>query len=104
MPSYLRMGEIPQKRHTQFRKPDESLYSEQLFGTRGFSGISSLLYHCHLPTEVADFKAIGSLKPEAIREEGLRHRHMKTREFPANGDPISGRTVLMFNDDVSMAF
>ena len=38
MPSYHRLGQIPPKRHTQFRKPDGTLYNEELFGTEGFSG------------------------------------------------------------------
>ncbi|MFI5272472.1 MAG: homogentisate 1,2-dioxygenase, partial [Ktedonobacterales bacterium] len=52
MPSYQRMGEVPHKRHTQFRKPDGGLYSEELFGEEGFSGNYSLLYHQHPPTRV----------------------------------------------------
>ncbi len=38
MPFYHKLGEIPPKRHTQFRKPDGELYSEQLFGTIGLMG------------------------------------------------------------------
>ena len=30
MPIYHKLGNIPPKRHTQFRKPDGSLYAEQL--------------------------------------------------------------------------
>ncbi|MDQ6609365.1 MAG: homogentisate 1,2-dioxygenase, partial [Bacteroidota bacterium] len=43
MPYYYKAGNIPHKRHTQFRKPDGGLYSEQLFSTEGFSNDSSLL-------------------------------------------------------------
>ena len=52
MPHYHTLGNIPHKRHTQFRKPDGSLYSEQLFSTEGFSNDSSLLYHNHPPTRI----------------------------------------------------
>ena len=52
MPHYFTLGTIPQKRHTQFRKPDGSLYAEQLFSTEGFSNDYSLLYHHHPPTEI----------------------------------------------------
>jgi len=52
MPHYYKLGSIPHKRHTQFRKPDGSLYSEQLFSTEGFSSDSSLLYHSHPPTQM----------------------------------------------------
>lgn len=53
MPSYHALGEIPPKRHTQFRKPDGTLYSEELFGVEGFSGCFSLLYHQFPPTRVS---------------------------------------------------
>ena len=56
MPFYHKLGKIPPKRHTQFRKPDGSLYAEQLFGTIGFDGMASLLYHVHRPTQVKEIK------------------------------------------------
>ena len=52
MPFYHKLGEIPKKRHTIFKKQDGGLYYEQLFGTVGFDGMSSLLYHTHRPTMV----------------------------------------------------
>ena len=52
MPYYRSVGEIPRKRHTQFRQPDGSLYAEELMGQQGFSSDSSLLYHRHLPTAI----------------------------------------------------
>ena len=52
MSYYYQLGKIPHKRHTQFRQPDGSLYHEELISTLGFSGIQSLLYHLHPPTQV----------------------------------------------------
>jgi homogentisate 1,2-dioxygenase len=104
MPCYVQLGRVPRKRHTQFRKPDGSLYSEQVFGTRGFSGIASTLYHVHPPTQAAKFSPVGDLRPEILDEEPLRHRHLKTSLLPAAGDPITGRTALLVNDDVSLGF
>jgi homogentisate 1,2-dioxygenase len=104
MPRYVKLGEVPRKRHTQFRKPDGSLYAEQVFGTRGFSGIASILYHHHPPTEVSDFKPLQDLRPDYLPDEPLRHRHLKTAGFPRGGDPVSGRNVLLANDDVSLGF
>ena len=49
MPFYYRLGELPQKRHVQFRKPDGGLYREEVMGLEGFSGIESILYHHFLP-------------------------------------------------------
>ncbi len=54
MPFYHKLGKIPHKRHTTFKKQDGSLYYEQLFGTEGFHGMSSLMYHVHRPTMVKE--------------------------------------------------
>ena len=54
MPFYHKLGTIPHKRHTTFKKPDGGYYYEQLFGTEGFSGMASLLYHVHRPTQVKE--------------------------------------------------
>jgi homogentisate 1,2-dioxygenase len=56
MPIYHKLGKIPPKRHTQFRKPDGELYHEQVFGTIGFDGMSSILYHMHPPTMVREIE------------------------------------------------
>jgi homogentisate 1,2-dioxygenase len=104
MPRYVKLGNIPRKRHIQFRKPDGSLCAEQVFGTRGFSGIASILYHLHPPTQAAEFAPLGEARPEILEEEPLRHRHLRTRLLPTAGDPIIGRTPLLVNEDVSMGF
>ena len=54
MPFYHKLGEIPPKRHTQFRKKDGTLYYEQLFGTVGFDGMSTNSYHEQRPTQVKE--------------------------------------------------
>jgi homogentisate 1,2-dioxygenase len=104
MPRYVRMGQVPAKRHTQFRAPDGALYAEEVFGTRGFSGISSILYHAHPPTQATKFAAAGAMKPDYADDGPLRHRHLKTGAVEPDGDPITGRRVLMGNADVSIAF
>ncbi len=102
MPRYVKLGDVPAKRHIQHRQPDGSLYAEEVFGTKGFSGISSLLYHVNLPTQIAGFEPIRSVKPELALEEPLRHHHLKTHGLPSSGDPISGRIPLLTNDDVTI--
>src|SRR5579862_6522378 len=102
MPRYVKLGQIPRKRHTQFRKPDGGLYSEQVFGTRGFSGIASILYHAHPPTQVADVRFLYELRNETAPFEPLRHRHLKTHGIAPCGDPITGRVPLLVNQDVSL--
>ena len=102
MPRYVRLGEVPRKRHVQFRKPDGGLYAEQVFGTKGFSGIASILYHINLPTQVTEYKPVGDVRPDPVADDSLHHRHLKTMPAKPCGDPISGRTPLLVNEDVSI--
>lgn len=104
MPRYVQLGRVPRKRHTQYRKPDGTLYSEEVFGTRGFSGIASILYHLHPPTQVEEFAPGEELKPELLEDGPLRHQHFKTAPLPAGGDPVTGRVPLLANADVSLGF
>jgi homogentisate 1,2-dioxygenase len=104
MPGYMRMGEVPRKRHTQFRGPDGRLRSEQLFGLKGFSGVASLIYHVYPPTQVADFQTMHDVRPQTLAEEPLRHRHLKTQQMGACGDPVSGRVPLFANEDVVFGY
>ncbi len=100
MSYYYRLGEIPHKRHTQFRQSDGSLYHEEVMGIHGFSGIQSILYHLRPPTRVR--RVDQERKVEIPYEEAgpLRHRHFRTAPIPAGGNAIEGRVPLMGNDDV----
>lgn len=97
---YHRLGDIPRKKHIQFRKPDGTLYSEQLFSTHGFDGPMSTLYHINLPTEVSAWEDMGEVKPTYLDDEPLRHRHLKTMRLQPNGDAVTGRIPLMGNSDL----
>ncbi|MFK7691698.1 homogentisate 1,2-dioxygenase [Paenibacillus sp. HJGM_3] len=97
---YMKQGTIPAKRHTAFYKPDGSLFREQVMGTKGFSGIQSILYHCHPPTAVLRSTLHGSYKPTYEQQGGLRHRHFRTSLLHPEGDPVTGRRYLLGNDDV----
>jgi homogentisate 1,2-dioxygenase len=103
MPYYHKLGEIPQKRHVQFRKKDGGLYSEQVIGTRGFSGISSILYHFNQPTKVHKVGDSEKIKLDDWNIKELRHFHLKTKDAEIDGDPVSGRKVVMYNNDIYMA-
>jgi len=102
MARYHTLGQIPRKRHTQFRKPDGTLYSEQVFGEEGFSGLQSILYHAHPPTQVGEYEFLKDVRPQAHDDEGLRHRHITTQSLKPSGDPVNGRVTLLFNEDVSI--
>jgi homogentisate 1,2-dioxygenase len=102
MPFYTKLGTIPKKRHTQFRRPDGALYSEEVFGTEGFVGPTSTLYHIHPPTQVYGWKALYSTAVEYVEPEVMRMRHV-TSDVKPHGDPVSGRVVLFGNADCEMA-
>ncbi|MEM9664054.1 MAG: cupin domain-containing protein [Bacteroidota bacterium] len=103
MPHYQRLGQIPHKRHTQFRKPDGSLYTEEVVGAEGFSGVSSIAYHLHPPTVVERIEEPIPFQIEYADADFLRHRHVKGFEVEEGGDWLSGRTYIMGNADVRLA-
>ena len=72
MPRYHKLGNIPPKRHTQFRKKDGSLYYEQLFGTIGFDGMSSNLYHEQRPTQVKEIRKQYSVAPKIAKKNNIQ--------------------------------
>jgi homogentisate 1,2-dioxygenase len=102
MPFYHKLGMIPQKRHTQFRKPDGGLYREEVMGLEGFSGLESILYHHFLPPRVLKVEDLGPAKTEYSDFGALRHRAFATAEVPQGGDPVSARRILLGNRDVTM--
>lgn len=103
MPHYTRLGEIPHKRHTQFRKPDGSLYSEEVVGAEGFNGISTIAYHLHPPTVVERVEDPIPWKVPYSDLDFLRHRHIKGAGVPSSGDWLSARRYIMGNADVRLA-
>lgn len=103
MPYYRQVGEVPPKRHTQFRRPDGGLYAEELMGSEGFSSASSLLYHRQIPTAIVAAEAVVATDPKLAANEPLLPRHLRSARLPAGGDMVLGRTPLLANDDVTLA-
>ncbi|MEX2219452.1 MAG: homogentisate 1,2-dioxygenase [Phycisphaerales bacterium] len=103
MPYYTKLGLLPQKRHVQFRRPDGCLYSEELFGTEGFTGPTSTMYHIHPPTQVYGWQPRYSTRAEFVERDILRMRHVRSTPIPPSGDWVTGRTVLFGNADCEMA-
>ncbi len=102
MPFYHKLGEFPHKRHTQFSKPDGSLYREELMGLEGFSSLQSLLYHHFLPPRVVKVEDLGPDRAEYVDFGPLRHRAFATQDTPEGGDPVSARRILLGNHDVTL--
>jgi homogentisate 1,2-dioxygenase len=103
MPFYHKLGKLPSKRHVQFRQEDGSLYREQVMGTKGFSGIQSILYHIHPPTQVSEAEFIRDWIIPVEKEGANRHRHFLTFQANPGGDPIEGRVHWLVNEDVAIA-
>ena len=103
MPYYTKLGEITRHRHIQFRRPDGALYSEEVFGTEGFDGPTSTLYHIHPPTQVSGWKVLHSTKTEFVEQNIMRMMHLKTAPMQAEGDAVDGRRVILGNADVEMS-
>ena len=100
MPIYHKQGALPPKRHTQFRKPNGELYSEQLFGTIGFDGMSSLLYHQNRPTMVKEIVKSTDVSPKIALEKNIRSLKLVSFNAPAKDDFLVAREPLLVNSDI----
>jgi len=103
MPYYRRVGVVPPKRHTQFRGPGGQLYAEELLGHEGFSSSSSLLYHRHPPTALLGAETVVEAEPKLVPNQPLLPQHLRTGRLPGGGDLVTGRSVLLGNDDLVLA-
>jgi homogentisate 1,2-dioxygenase len=105
MPYYRAVGEIPRKRHTQFRRADGGLYAEELMGIEGFSHDSALLYHRHLPTAIVAAEAWDEPPRTTRANHPLLPRHLLTHKLDSSGaDAVTGRQLLMGNPDVRLLY
>lgn len=99
MSHYHTLGTIPHKRHTQFRKPDGTLYSEQLFSTEGFSNDYSLLYHCYPPTMITKTDEPVDVSPKVSEEKMLKHRSFEGFNIKPEDDYLQSRKAILVNND-----
>ena len=102
MPIYHKLGDFPQKRHVQFEKPDGGLYYEQLFGTEGFHGHSSLLYHVHRPTQVKEILNSYSVEPKIAIGKNIKSLLLKGFELLPENDFLESRKPMLVNKDCTI--
>ncbi|EIA10127.1 homogentisate 1,2-dioxygenase [Flavobacterium frigoris] len=102
MPLYHKLGEFPQKRHTQFVKPNGGFYYEQLFGTEGFHGNSSLLYHVHRPTQVKEINKSYSVEPRIAIGKNIKSLLLKGFELKPEDDFLDSRKAMLVNKDCTI--
>jgi len=100
MPFYRKLGDIPHKRHTVFRQDNGELYHEQLFGTIGFDGMSSLLYHIQPPTAVKEILGSKDVSPSIAVERNLKMTCLQGFKVPSKKDFLESRTPVLVNNDV----
>ena len=100
MPIYHKLGKLPQKRHTIFEKPNGGLFYEQLFGTIGFDGMSSLLYHHNRPTMVRQVLDSVDVSPKIAVAKNIHSRKLITFNAPPKDDFLESREPLLVNNDI----
>lgn len=99
MPFYHKLGNIPHKRHTVFKKPNGGYYYEELFGTIGFDGMSSLLYHCHRPTQVKEVLESIDVTPKIAVEKNMKSYALNGFQVPPKDDFLESRVTILMNND-----
>ncbi len=102
MPFYHKLGKIPPKRHTQFRKPNGELYSEQLFGTIGFDGMSSNLYHEQRPTQVKEIKKQYAVAPKIANHNSIQSYKLRGFQVQPEDDYLESRKIILTNSDCNI--
>ena len=100
MPFYVKVGKVPPKRHTTFYKEDgKSLYREELFSTKGFSGIYSNKYHLYMPPQVEKISEVaidGSAND--WNDAPVEYYHFITDKKKTKGNILSARNEFLKND------
>jgi homogentisate 1,2-dioxygenase len=103
MPHYHKLGQIPSKRHVQFRKPNGDLYAEQLVSTEGFSDFYSLTYHCFPPTMVRAVDEPYPVAPKIAVEKNLLSRSFYGFKVKPQDDYLKSRIPVLVNNDVHIS-
>jgi homogentisate 1,2-dioxygenase len=104
MTYYVRVGDVPRKRHIWHRDPDGRRLAEELMGEEGFSGASSLLYHRHSPSAITGVEPVGIARSPLTANDPLLPWHLRAPLVPRGGDPVTGRQVLLGNANLSICW
>src|SRR5207253_3361287 len=74
MPFYQRLGDVPRKRHVQFRE-NGTLLTEEVMGLEGFVGNESILYHLQSPCRVMELAGFEPIERDEWVPDQHAHRH-----------------------------
>lgn len=99
---YHQLGDVPAKRHVQVRQAGR-LLTEEVLGFEGFSGNESILYHLWSPCRVKEVGAFEAIVREEWVPDAHVHRLTDTNPIEPASDPIHGRRLLQFNDDIEVS-
>ncbi len=99
MPIYHKLGKIPAKRHTIFKSPEGNFYYEQLFGTEGFTGHSSLSYHVNRPTQLKEIIKSYSVEPKIAIDKNIKSLLLKGFDIKPTADFLESRKTVLLNSD-----
>ncbi|MEY2970385.1 MAG: hypothetical protein RLZZ599_758 [Bacteroidota bacterium] len=103
MPFYQKLGALPHKRHTVYRQPNGELYHEELFGTIGFDGMSSLLYHVHPPTMVKEVLESIDVRPTVAVDRNMKAYHLEGFKTVPEDDYLKSRVPVLTNSDLTIS-
>ena len=102
MPLYHKVGEIPSKRHVVFKDKNGRHRYEQLFGTEGFHGFSSLLYHTHRPTQIKEILKSVDVTPKIAVEKNIKPLLLKGFQVKPTADFLESRKAMLVNGDCTI--
>ena len=103
MPRYHTLGKIPPKRHTIFKDENNNFYYEELFGTIGFEGMSSLMYHTQRPTQVKKILKSYDVAPKIAVSKNMKSLKLEGFEVPPRADYLESRTCILANQDCQIS-
>jgi len=101
MPFYQKKGQVPEKRHIQFRNKNNDLYWEELISREGFSSIYSNTYHKNPPTAIEKIGECSEINL-SLRNKIHKPYHIRTANINDNGDAVFSRIPLFYNRDITV--
>jgi homogentisate 1,2-dioxygenase len=104
MPFFKSMGQLPRRQFSQFRQPDGAMYFEELTGHVGFFGDGTTMYHRNSPCAIKGAEEVKLAEPKMVSNQPLLPHHIRPKALSFVGDCVTGRIVLMGNDDLTMSY
>jgi homogentisate 1,2-dioxygenase len=103
MPRYHTLGKIPAKRHTVFKDENDNFYHEELFGTIGFDGMSTLMYHTQRPTQVKEILKSYDISPKIAVSKNMKSLKLEGFNVAPANDYLECRTCILMNNDCQIS-